>query len=169
MKIKIHTIIANIAKWSKKEVRTWLILINILTKSINCPQTKFLEFSRFSLISLRYLLIPWVFQVFQVCLNPEYILVDHNLDIIQKQIFMTFYLDCWSRDILNFDFFIKGSGSSFSTIYSVRVFQKNISHVICSISWPNFIVWLPLHVWDNGQYMYCNYFLSSLRRHKFWK
>ena len=33
MKIKIHTIIANIAKWSKKEVRTWLILINILTKS----------------------------------------------------------------------------------------------------------------------------------------
>ena len=33
MKIKIHTIRTNIAKGSKKEVREWLIPINILTKT----------------------------------------------------------------------------------------------------------------------------------------
>ena len=40
--------------------------------------------------------------------------------------------------------FRKRSGNSFSTTFCVWFFKKNVSHMLCSINWPNIIIWLPL-------------------------
>ena len=45
----------------------------------------------------------------------------------------------WSRDMLNFNFFIKGFVTSFSTTLCVCFFK-----MLLSVNRRNFIVWLPL-------------------------
>ena len=47
-------------------------------------------------------------------------------------------------------FFIRGSGTTFSTTFCARFFKKLLS-MLYYINWPNFIVWLPflLEILDN--------------------
>ena len=52
-----------------------------------------------------------------------------------KTSYVTFQI--FDPEITEFRFFIKGSGTSFSTTFCVWFFKENISHG------PNFIVWLP--------------------------
>ena len=51
--------------------------------------------------------------------------------------------DHWSRDILNFDFLEKDLGIV-SPPHFVYDFSTKMFLMLCSINWPNFIVWLPL-------------------------
>ena len=61
----------------------------------------------------------------------------------------------WSRDTLNSDFFGKGSGNSFHTIFCVWFYKKKVSHVI--FYWLiKFHCPIPFTSWDIGQYVYCN-------------
>ena len=46
----------------------------------------------------------------------------------QNKIYKT--LEYWSRDLLNFDFFRKEPGNSFSATFCVWFFKKNVSHVM---------------------------------------
>ena len=48
-----------------------------------------------------------------------------------------------SREVLNFDFLQKGLGLT-SPPYFVYDFSGKIFLMLCSVRWPNFIVWLPL-------------------------
>ena len=75
--------------------------------------------------------------------------------------------DYWSKDILTVDFFMKGSRTSFLTIFCVWFFKKNIPPVIFYylIKFHCLVVFLS---WDISQYVYSNYLLSSLWHHKFW-
>ena len=52
-------------------------------------------------------------------------------------------LDYWSRDMFNFNFLEKGLGIA-SRAYFVFDFSRKYFLKLCSINWPNFIVWLPL-------------------------
>ena len=85
-------------------------------------------------------------------------------DTIKNKLYET--SDCWSRDMFNFDF-KKGSGSSFSTTFSVW-FSRKIFFILHSINYTNFFVWLPLLHWDISKNVCCNFSLSILWRHKFW-
>ena len=73
-------------------------------------------------------------------------------------------LEYWSRNMLKFDFFRKGSRNSFSTTFFVWFFKKNVSHVIQLTDKISLSDWFT--GWDIGQYVYCNCFLPRLRRHK---
>ena len=74
-------------------------------------------------------------------------------DTIKNKLYET--SDCWSRDMFNFDF-KKGSGSSFSTTFSVW-FSRKIFFILHSINYTNFIVWLPLLHWDISKNVCCNF------------
>ena len=50
-------------------------------------------------------------------------------------------LDYWSRDLLNFSFLEKGLGIVFPSHF---MYDFSTKTSLCSSSWPNFIVWLPL-------------------------
>ena len=66
-----------------------------------------------------------------------------------------------------FEFFRKGSGTSFSTTFCVY-FSRKMFLMLHSINWPNFIVWLSLlPSRDIGQYVYYNCLLSRMWRLKF--
>ena len=74
-----------------------------------------------------------------------------------------------SRDMLKFDF----SGKGLEIVSSSHLCMYRISHIkrflmFCNINWPNFIAWLSLLL-EILVNMYYNYFLTGLRRHKFWK
>ena len=57
----------------------------------------------------------------------------------------TWYFRLLIQRYAQFRFFIKGSGTSFSTKLCAWFFKKNIVQVIYVIYWlPNSIVWLPL-------------------------
>ena len=49
----------------------------------------------------------------------------------------------WSRNILNFNFSEKGLGVV-SPPHFVFVCSRKMFLMLCSVNWPNFIVWLPL-------------------------
>ena len=49
---------------------------------------------------------------------------------------------CWSRYMLNFDFFENGLRLVFPPCF-VHDILKKMFLVLCCINWPNFIVWLP--------------------------
>ena len=51
---------------------------------------------------------------------------------------------CWSRDILNFNFFKKRSLRFVSALHSVHDFSRKVFLILYSIKWPNFILWLSL-------------------------
>ena len=53
-------------------------------------------------------------------------------------------LDYRSRDMLNFDYFRKGSGKQVSLPDCLNHFSRKIVLIIDSINWPNFIFWMPL-------------------------
>ena len=63
---------------------------------------------------------------------------------------------------VQFWFFRKGSGNSFSTTFWEWFLKKNGSHVI-----TKFYCLIPFTSWDIGQDVYCNYLLTRLWRHKF--
>ena len=71
----------------------------------------------------------------------HYISIALKLAYYRNKLFKT--LRYWSRDMLNFDFFDKRleivSPPNFEYDFSTKLF-----HILYSISWPNFIVWLPL-------------------------
>ena len=52
--------------------------------------------------------------------------------------------DCWSRDMLNFDFFLWKGLVLASASHFVYDFSRKIFLVLYSIDGPNFIFWLPL-------------------------
>ena len=52
-------------------------------------------------------------------------------------------LDYWSRDQLDFDFLEKCLGIV-SLQHFVCYFSRKLFFTLYSISWPNFVVWLPL-------------------------
>ena len=83
------------------------------------------------------------------------------LDIIKNKPYITLF--CWSRDMLDFDFFKKGL-ELVSPSHFVYDFSRKTFFMLFSINWPNFIVWCPLlfEILDN----ICNLFLC-LWRHKF--
>ena len=64
-----------------------------------------------------------------------------NLAYHRNKLYET--LEYWSRDMLNFDFFRKGSGNSISIAFRVWSYKK-ILLKLCSNNWPNFIAWLFL-------------------------
>ena len=53
-------------------------------------------------------------------------------------------LDYRPRDMLNFDYFRKGSGKQVSLPDCLNHFSRKIVLIIDSINWPNFIFWMPL-------------------------
>ena len=53
-----------------------------------------------------------------------------------------------------------------SQLHFLHAFCKKLSFLLYSLDWPNFIVWLPS--WDIVHYVYFNYLLTRLWRHKFW-
>ena len=63
---------------------------------------------------------------------------------------------------VQFWFFRKGSGNSFSTTFWEWFLKKNGPHVI-----TKFYCLIPFTSWDIGQDVYCNYLLTRLWRHKF--
>ena len=69
--------------------------------------------------------------------------------------------DCWSRDMLNSDFFLKKKEVS-CTIYPRKIFL-----MLYPINWPNFIAWLPLPLEISGNMCIIIVF-SSLGSHRFW-
>ena len=70
----------------------------------------------------------------------QYVSIALNLAYNRNKLYKT--LDCWSRDMLNFNFSEKGLG-----VVSPSHFQYDFSRkmfiMLHSITWPNFIVWLP--------------------------
>ena len=66
----------------------------------------------------------------------------------------------WSRDMLNFDFpeKVQGQVSPWHFVYD---FSRKMFLMLCSIKWPNFIVWF----W---QYLNYNFLLTKLWCHKIW-
>ena len=52
-------------------------------------------------------------------------------------------LDCWSRDMFNFDFLEKGL-RIVSRPHFENDFSRKVVLMLNSIKWPNFIVWFPL-------------------------
>ena len=75
--------------------------------------------------------------------------------------------DFWSRDKLDFDFFRKSPETSFWTTFCVWFFKENVSNVIF-YHLTRFHCLIAFSSWDIGQYVYWNYLLLSLWRHKFW-
>ena len=72
-------------------------------------------------------------------------------------------VDCWFRDMFNFDFLEKGL-EVVSQPHFVYDFSRKMFFKLCSIN-----VWLPpLLLKDIGQYVYCNYLFPSLQCHKLW-
>ena len=61
-------------------------------------------------------------------------------------------LDSWSRDMLNFYLLEKGL-RLFSPPHFVYGFSRNFFLMLCSINWPNLIVWLPLLLEIFGKYV----------------
>ena len=49
--------------------------------------------------------------------------------------------DCWSRDMLNFDFLEKVLGID-SSAHFVYGFSRKMFLMLYSVNWPNFIAWL---------------------------
>ena len=77
-------------------------------------------------------------------------------------------LDYWSRNMLNFDFLEKDLGIV-SPPYFMYDFSQKLFLMLNSISWSNFIAWLPLllEIMVNMCItIVC--LLTSLRRHRFW-
>ena len=74
--------------------------------------------------------------------------------------------DCWSRNMLNFHFWKKGSGSSFANTFCAWLFKKNISHVIFCLL-IKFHCLIAFTSWDIWQCMYFICLLSSLWRRNF--
>ena len=89
----------------------------------------------------------------------------------------------WSRDLCKtcpeliqrlliqryaqFWFFRKEFGTSFSTLFYVRFFKKNISHIIF-YSLTGFYCLTTFTSWNIWQYLHCNCLLTRLWRHKCW-
>ena len=65
-----------------------------------------------------------------------------------------------------FQLFRKGPGNSFSTIFWVWFFKKNVSHVIF-YSLAIFHCPFAFTSWFIGRYVYCNCFFPRLWPHKF--
>ena len=72
----------------------------------------------------------------------QYISIDLNLAYNKNQLYKT--LDCWSRDMLNFDFIEKGLRIVSPPHFLHDLSKKKIILMFYSINWPNFIVWWPL-------------------------
>ena len=75
-----------------------------------------------------------------------------------------------SRDMLNFDF-SKNSLGLVSTSYLFLIFQEKYfsCYVLLTDQISDFLKFSDsLYFWVIWQYMYCNYLLSSLWRHKTW-
>ena len=51
--------------------------------------------------------------------------------------------DCWSRDMLNFDFLEKGLGIV-SAPHFLYDFSRKMFLILYSTNWQNFIIWMPL-------------------------
>ena len=58
------------------------------------------------------------------------------------------------------------SGNSFSTTFCVWFFKKKMFLVLYSINWANCLI--AFTSWDIGQYVYCDYLIIRLWRHKSW-
>ena len=71
----------------------------------------------------------------------RYISMALNLSYNKSKLYKT--LDYWCRDMLNFKFSEKCLGLV-SPPHSVYDFSRKMFLMFHSISWPNFIVWLPL-------------------------
>ena len=55
-------------------------------------------------------------------------------------------LDCWFRDMLNFDFLEKDLGLVSQSLF-LYDFSRKIYFMLYSINWLNFIVWSSLFLW----------------------
>ena len=71
-------------------------------------------------------------------LKCTYCSIPLKLAYNEKKLYKT--LDYWSRDMVNLDFLGKRLGIV-SPLHSVYEFSKKC--FLCSINWPNFIIWLP--------------------------
>ena len=71
----------------------------------------------------------------------QYISIVLNLAYNINKLFKT--LDCWSHDMLSFDFLEKRLRIVSSPLF-VYDFLRKMFFVLCSINWSNFIAWLPL-------------------------
>ena len=71
----------------------------------------------------------------------HYISIALKLAYNRNKLFKT--LHYWSRDMLNFDILDNCLGIV-SPAHFVYDFSTEIFLMLCSINWPNFIVWLPL-------------------------
>ena len=70
-----------------------------------------------------------------------YISIVLNLAYNINKLFKT--LDCWSHDMLSFDFLEKGLRIVSPPLF-VYDFSRKMFLVLCFINWSNFIAWLPL-------------------------
>ena len=75
-----------------------------------------------------------------VCSFFQYILTAVNLAYNKNKLYKT--LDCWSRDLLNFDFLEKSLGIV-SPPYFEYYFLRKMFFMLYSINLQNFIVWRP--------------------------
>ena len=66
-----------------------------------------------------------------------------NLAYNKNKLYKT--LEYWSEDMLNFDFSGKGLVIA-SPLHFVCDVSRKIFHMLYSINWPNFIVWLSVHL-----------------------
>ena len=74
-------------------------------------------------------------------------------------------LDCWCRDMLNFDSLEKCL-NKFSTTFCVWFSKKNIFHVIF-YQLTKFHCLIAFTSWNIGQYVYCSCLLTRVWRHNF--
>ena len=87
--------------------------------------------------------------------RPLFVFLALNLTYNKSKMYKS--LEYWSRDMLNFDFFQKGSGNSYFTTFYVWFLYP--------VNWPNFFVFTS---WGNGHSLYCDCLLTILWRNKFW-
>ena len=95
------------------------------------------------------------------CSLVLYILKALNFTYNVNKLYKTF--DCWSSDMLNFDF-VKKSLGTVSPPHFVYDFLREMFLVFHSITWPIFIAYLPLVI----EILYCKCLLTKLWRHKSW-
>ena len=88
-----------------------------------------------------------------------------NLEYNKNKLYKT--LDYWSRNILNFSLPEKGLGLVTPPHFEYD-FSRKMILMLYSIYWPNFIAWLPFSSRDIGQYVFQNWLLTRLWRHKIW-
>ena len=99
----------------------------------------------------------------------RYISIALNLSYNKSKLYKT--LDYWSRDMLNFSFSEKGLGLV-SPPHFVHDFPRKMFHMLHSIDHSILIDQISLydclHFSRSWQYVYYNYFLARLWRHKIW-